>query len=310
MSGKSRGGGVIGNSTKYDTAAKDSPTVAATISTEAIQASWAQYVESLVREQVADVRDGVIRGLGEGINEQLDRLFDETNKFLRRELDSNSAKLETALAEVRAAKTEMREEIRAELRAEIRTEIADRVALIKQPVDGAPGPAGPPGKLEIVKDHVEGRVYYERDLIVANGALYQAERDTAAMPPHTDWLCITRPGQDGMDALNFRIEGTYDPAEKYRRLSIVTMNGSSFVARHDDPGSCPGDGWQLFASAGRRGQQGPKGDRGERGPPGPSIKRCELEPERYTLVLQQSDGTSISINLRPFFAAYHAECNG
>jgi hypothetical protein len=98
-------------------------------STEAaVQASWAQYVQNLVNEQIAALQDGVIRGLGEGINEQLDRLFDETDRFLRRELDSSSARLEAALADIRAAKAEMREEIRAELRAELRAEIADRVA--------------------------------------------------------------------------------------------------------------------------------------------------------------------------------------
>jgi hypothetical protein len=116
-----------------------------------------------------------------------------------------------------------------------------------------------------VKDYVEGRVYHERDLVVAgDGALYQAERDTAATPPHTDWRCITRAGRDGKDAVNFLIEGTYDPGAKYRWLSIVMLNGSSFVARHDNPGPCPGDGWQLFTSVGKRGQNGAKGERGER----------------------------------------------
>jgi mannose-6-phosphate isomerase-like protein (cupin superfamily) len=52
---------------------------------------------------------------------------------------------------------------------------------IRQPADGAPGPVGPPGKLGIVRDHVESRVYYERDIVVAvDGARYQANRDTAA----------------------------------------------------------------------------------------------------------------------------------
>jgi hypothetical protein len=49
--------------------------------------------------------------------------------------------------------------------------------------------------LEIVKDYIEGRVYYDRDLVVGNdGALYQADRDTAATPPHADWRCVTRAG--------------------------------------------------------------------------------------------------------------------
>jgi hypothetical protein len=30
----------------------------------------------------------------------------------------------------------------------------------------------------------------------------------------------------------------------------------------------------------------------------------KIVPERYTLVLRQSDGTSLDINLRPLFAAY------
>jgi hypothetical protein len=206
----------------------------------------------------------------------------------------------------------MREEIRAELRAELRAEIADRVALIKPPADGAPGPAGPPGKLEIVKDHVEGRVHYERDLVIAgNGALYRAERDTAATPPHTDWRCITRAGRDGKDALNFHIEGTYDPAAKYRRLSIVTLNGSSFAACHDDPGLCPGDGWQLIASAGRRGPQGPRGERGERGligPPAivPRIASTEIDAG-YNLNLLYTDGSADSIPLRAAFEQFFAE---
>src|SRR5262249_42674160 len=135
------------------------PTTASVATDAAIQALWAEYVQNLVSEQIAAIHDGVIAGGGEAINEQLDRLFEETNKIVRRELEVNSAKVEAALADVRGAKAEIREEIRAELLAEIRAEIADRTALIKQPVDGAPGPAGPPGKLEIVTDHVKGRVY-------------------------------------------------------------------------------------------------------------------------------------------------------
>src|SRR5262245_1094125 len=78
------------------------------------------------------------------------------------------------------------------------------MANIRQPADGAPGPVGPPGKLGIVRDHVESRVYYERDLGVAvDGALYQADRDTAAAsslvdcsrPPHgRSFLCPGRRG--------------------------------------------------------------------------------------------------------------------
>jgi hypothetical protein len=170
MSGKSRYGG---SASSYDSAAEETgstaPTTAASVATEAVvQASWVRYVQNLVNEQIAVIHDGVIAGLREGINEQLDRLYDETNKFLRRELDANSAKLEAALADIRAAKAEMREEIRAELRTEMRTEIAARIALIKQPVDGVPGPRGERGEvglLPMVGPYVPGRVYYRGNVV-------------------------------------------------------------------------------------------------------------------------------------------------
>jgi hypothetical protein len=141
MSGKSRYSGGFGSGSRHYTTdiAADEPritaaTTAVKVATDAaVQASWAQYVQNLVSEQMAVIHDGVIAGLREGINEHLDRLFDRTNKLLRRELDVNSAKLEAALADLRAARAEMREEIRTELRAEI----AERTALIKQPADGA-----------------------------------------------------------------------------------------------------------------------------------------------------------------------------
>jgi hypothetical protein len=120
MSGKSRNGG-ISSASRYSSAAAEEtsgtvPTTAAAVATEAaVQASWTQYVQNLVSEQIAVIRGGVIGGLVEFTNEELDRLFDEANRLLRRELDGNSAKLEAALAEIRAAKAEMREEIRSEL---------------------------------------------------------------------------------------------------------------------------------------------------------------------------------------------------
>jgi multidrug efflux pump subunit AcrA (membrane-fusion protein) len=171
VSGKSRYGGGMSNINRYDTAADEArtATAAGTAATDAAnQASWAQYVENLVSEQIATLQSGVIAGLGEGINEQLDRLFEETDKFLRRELNANSAKLEAALADIRAAKAEMREEIRAELRVEIRTEIADRVSLIKQPADGVPGPRGEkgePGSLPMVEPYLPGRIHYRGNVV-------------------------------------------------------------------------------------------------------------------------------------------------
>ena len=83
------------------------------------------------------------------------------------------------------------------------------------------------------------------------------------------------------------------------------------MARRDDPGACPGDGWQLFASAGRRGQQGLKGERGERGPEGPlaiapRIASSEIDAG-YNLSLRYADGSRDTIPLRPAFEQFFSE---
>jgi hypothetical protein len=200
--------------------------------------AWAEYVDKLVHQATMDVLHAVA--------DEVTKLIVGVNEDFNKSIDVSDAKIKSAIATCERASAELRSNVPAMIDEAVAKHVAQAMANIRQPVDGAPGPAGPPGKLEIVQDHVEGQVYYERDLVVAgDGALYQAERDTAATPPHADWRCITRAGCDGEDALNFRIEGTYDPRAKYRRLSIVMLNGSSFVARHDDPGPCPGNGWQL-----------------------------------------------------------------
>jgi hypothetical protein len=319
MSGKSRNGGGFGSGHyASDTAAEETgsaaaTTTAGTVATDAaVQASWAQYVQNLVSEQIAAIHDGVIDGLSEVINEQLDRLFDETNKSLRRELDSNSAKLETVLADIRAAKAEMREEIRTQLRAEMRAEIADRTALLKQPADGVPGPRGEkgePGSLPMVESYFPGRIYYRGNVVADETGSYQAKCDTAKVPcPESeDWICVARSGADGKDGRTLRPHGTYDTnGSDYCRLDVVMLNGSSFVALRDVPRSCPGEDWQLVASAGKRGQQGLKGDRGPAGPLAiaPRIASSEIDAG-YNLNLLYVDGSRDTIPLRPAFEQFY-----
>jgi hypothetical protein len=266
--------------------------------------AWAEDVNGLVHQSTMDVLHAAA--------DEFIKLIADVNGDFNRNIDVFDAKMKAAIASCERAAAEIRCKIPAMIDEAVAKQVARAMANVRQPADGVPGPAGPPGKLETVKDHVEGHVYYERDLVIAGeGALYQAERDTAATPPHTDWRCITRAGRDGRDALNFRIEGTYDPIAEYRRLSIVTLNGSSFVARHVDPGPCPGDGWQLLASAGKRGQQGLKGERGERGPTGPlatapRITASEIDAE-YNLNLRYTDGSRDTIPLRPAFAQFFSE---
>ena len=144
------------------------------------------------------------------------------------------------------------------------------------------------------------------------GSAYQANRDTSRAPPHADWACIAAAGRD---ARMPKVRGTYREGETYKYLDIVALNGGSFIARADDPGQCPGDSWQLIASAGRVGKPGIKGERGEpglrgeRGPPGLNIESWKLEPERYLLTpILQGGHEGPPLNLRSFFAKYHEEC--
>jgi hypothetical protein len=101
----------------------------------------------------------------------------------------------------------------------------------------------------------------------------------------------------------------------YHTLDIVALDGGSFIARRDDPGDCPGDGWQLIASAGRRGrpgvqgERGEKGESGERGLPAPTMLGWEIDREGYSATPIMSDGSQLSaLELRGLFEQFVGEC--
>ena len=58
--------------------------------------------------------------------------------------------------------------------------------------------------------------------------------------------------------------GTFAEDVDYSANDIVMRDGSSFVALRNNPGECPGEGWQLWAGRGKTGKMGPsiKGDPG------------------------------------------------
>jgi hypothetical protein len=182
-------------------------------------------------------------------------------------------------------------------------------------LDGEPGPAGPPGapgKLPLVRSW-EDQIHYEGDVVTCDGATWQAQRDTGKPPPHHDWVCLAARGSD---AVMPKIVGTYREGEPYRSMNIVALGGSSFLARADDPGPCPGDGWQLIASAGRQGKPGPQGERGlpgsagERGLPGitPTILGWKIDRASYSATPIMSDGSDVEpLQLRPLFEQFHDE---
>jgi hypothetical protein len=165
-------------------------------------------------------------------------------------------------------------------------------------IDGKDGAQGPEGRMPAVKAWADG-VHYALDCVTHGGATWQAVRDTGHAPPHADWTCIAARGADGAGIVP---RGTWAEGEFYARHDIAAMNGGSFIALQDDPGTCPGPGWQLLTSPGKRGQKGEDGRRGEPGPAGP--QPVALVPdEDGRLVLTLSDGSEIEADLYPMVRA-------
>ncbi len=168
--------------------------------------------------------------------------------------------------------------------------------------DGEQGKEGPPGKLAIVKEWADG-VHYEADVVAFKGGTYQARKDTAQQPGGEDWLCLASPGRDGVDGRSFSIRGTYAEGIEYQALDIVALNGGSFIAKTENPGQCPGPGWQLLASQGKTGKPGERGapGRGDRGDAGPPVVAATVD-DMGMLTLVNADGSSVNCDLYPLLA--------
>jgi hypothetical protein len=152
------------------------------------------------------------------------------------------------------------------------------------------------------------RVHYEGEVVAHRGSLWQATKDTGQTAGGPDWLCLaTR----GLDAKLPRVRGTWSElVADYETLDIVVLNGGSFIAKHDKPGVCPGEGWQLIAKQGKPGATGERGPRGEPGPAGaaaPIIKSWKIDRANYVAVPIMSDGREgVPLHLRGLFEAYHS----
>jgi hypothetical protein len=172
---------------------------------------------------------------------------------------------------------------------------------------GERGSEGAPGKLPIVKRWKQGDVTYEGEVVVHACNTYQALKDTGSVPGATpDWVCIATGGLDGK---SFRVRGTYSAdVRDYAELDVVTLDGGAFSARKDDPGPCPGAGWQLMARQGQRGIAGPKGERGPEGKPGipgasaPILKGWKVDRRHFLAIPIMSDNSEgPALELRALF---------
>jgi len=204
----------------------------------------------------------------------------------------------------------------ASLRSEVK-EARAQVPKVPELMRGPPGPSGPqgeegpPGKLPIVKLWTPEIVYYAGDVVAYDGGTFQATCDTGQPPSHAHWICLATAGRDGK---TIAVRGTFDESVSYRRLEVVALNGGSFIALKDAPGPCPGPGWQLIASQGKRGAAGEKrerglpGPRGERGASAPTIRDWQIDRERYVATPLMSDGRDgPPLELRGLFEQFFSE---
>jgi hypothetical protein len=120
-----------------------------------------------------------------------------------------------------------------------------------------------------------------------------------------------RGGLDVMRSLGrvgLRLRGDYDRTADYLAHDVVAHEGSSFIARRDKPGTCPGEDWQVLASKGHRGPAGPLGRRGVtggRGAPAPTIKTWIVNTQKFEISPVLSDGTvGTACELRGLFQAF------
>jgi hypothetical protein len=159
-----------------------------------------------------------------------------------------------------------------------------------------------------VKSWTPETVFYAGDVVAYDGGTFQAKRDTGQQPSHADWVCLATAGRDGN---GITVRGTFDATAEYRRLDVVALNGGCFIARRDAPGPCPGPGWQLLASQGKRGVAGARGERGPKGDPGLSgVTICDwkIDRARYVATPVMSDGREgPPLELRALFEQFLLE---
>ena len=256
--------------------------------------------------------DEIAKGLA-GIRELLRGEFRRADEEQQRALEAKLAVLEERLAsnDRILIETTGGPQGQARLREELKRALEETVNACGQEIAALERRLrAVPGKLPIAKDWIQESVTYQAEFVAYEGSLWQACKDTAQAPGGSDWICVARGGHDGLSP---SIRGAFNVYKKYAQLDVVEYDGASYVARRDNPGVCPGDGWQSLSRSGRRGpagETGPRGKKGEKGEKGdaPEIVGWHLERETYRAFPVFADGKmGPELNLRPLFEQFVAE---
>jgi hypothetical protein len=286
-------------------------------------ARWRTYFEDLVASEHTAMEERA-REEREFTREVMALLFAELREDIEADtqaLDGVRKQGEERLAEVRGVVDRLRSDLLAlgAQQEDARARMADLAqSIVGLPAEGPPGPEGPQGPPGPPALFPETRVWspdavsYRGDVVTHAGGTWQARKDTGKEPPHPDWIPLAVPGRDGRDgrdAISPTVRGTWRPDASYQALNVVAFNKGSFIAKYDNPGTCPGDGWQLLVSA-VKGERGLRGDRGPSGPPGPPIAIASWVIDRvsFTATPVMTDGSEgPPLELRGLFEQYQAE---
>lgn len=258
----------------------------------------------------AATTDALARALG--------HIVRDVEAGFRQQLDVFRAERDAVVAELRADLAEARQQ-RDALVIELREAVAARLAEVRDGRDGADGrdgeqgPAGEPGRDgKDGRDGTDGKdgdqgPRGEPGMDGRSVALEEVLPELQAQV--AEFLAAIPLPQDGKDGVDGRdgvdgeqgppgrsivLRGTYDAECAYSELDVVIVGGSSFVALKDEPGPCPGGGWQLLASRGSRGERGERGlpgrdgvgtrgEKGEKGDPGEGVAALYRDGDEVVL---------------------------
>jgi hypothetical protein len=217
-----------------------------------------------------------------------------------------------SLSDSYATVVDMVRELKAELRDRDRKDTALRERMDRLEKENAElrERVKQPRPLPPMRQWVPGEATLAGEIVAHQGAAWSARRNTGAEPKDgPDWVCASAPGQAGENGRDFRLRGIWSPAKTYRELDVVSHNGGAWAARRDEPGVCPGEGWQCFSMPGKRGPAGETGARGEKGD-GVGLLRISAWTiaEGYLAIPELSNGqVGAALDLRPVLERFLME---